>query len=410
MTVLRNNHIAIVGQGYVGLPLAMQAYRCGFRVLGIEENESRLQSLNSGISYIEDVESVDLQAAINSGFYRATFDYAEVSECSVIIVCVPTPITKEKIPDLSYLVNAMKSIAKYVTKDTLLVSESTSYPGTLRHVIEPIFAEASEVFSKLFFAVAPERINPGGTDFLSVPRVVSGLDVESSKRVVHLYSRLGFRVMLSSSPEIAEASKLLENTFRQVNIALVNEFAKIMHQLQIDTREVIEMAATKPYGFMKFSPGPGVGGHCIPVDPYYLVWAAAQVNYESDFILNASKINENMPSYVVSRVEELLDKKLDGKQVLIVGLAYKEGVSDLRESPALELIEKFKSKGCSVSWYDERVQEFGGETASSLNAIYDVVVISLSHLELPIGAWVEAGTVIFDCTGYYSGAPSVNQL
>ena len=408
--VFGNSQIAIVGQGYVGLPLAIQASKRGFKVVAIEQDQSRLRSLRYGVSYIEDVTSEEIRAAIDSGNYQATSDFSEISSCSAIIVCVPTPITLEKNPDLGNLINAMQSIATYISPKSLVVSESTSYPGTLRQVIEPIFKGSNKSPSKIFFAVAPERINPGGSNFLNVPRVVSGLDEESSRKVYELYSNLGFEVILASNPEVAEAAKLLENTFRQVNIALVNDFAKIMHKLQINTREVIEMAATKPYGFMRFDPGPGVGGHCIPVDPHYLIWAGKQVNYESSFIISAIGINDEMPYYVISRIEDLIKDALLGRRILIAGIAYKRGISDLRESPAVELISGFKSKGASTFWYDPLVESFEGELPASIDAAYDIVVITLPGLELPINKWIDAETVIFDCTGHYASFPEVNQL
>jgi UDP-N-acetyl-D-glucosamine dehydrogenase len=403
--------LAVVGQGYVGLPLALKAADCGYSVTGIEINRSKFTKLINGISYVEDVPSDRLKKFLDSGVYTPVDNFCSVKYASIVVVCVPTPIDNSNEPDLSILISAIKSVAYEIMPDSLLISESTSYPGTLRNIIKPTVDVESEFSDRILFAVAPERVDPGNINFSheNIPRLVSGLSHQASLKAKKFYESLGAPVVLTSTPEIAEASKLLENTFRQVNIALVNEFTQIMHKLRIDTREVIDAAATKPYGYMRFQPGPGVGGHCIPVDPHYLTWIARKNNFEPALISLANNVNENMPSYVVARLQNLLNRPLEGTEILVAGLAYKAGLSDYRESPSLKIISLLRRNGSNVSWCDPLVEEWENGP-SSMDKSFDAVIITLPNLDLPMELWRSLGIKILDCTGTYGISPEIEQL
>jgi UDP-N-acetyl-D-glucosamine dehydrogenase len=402
--------VAIVGQGYVGLPLAALVVKSGYSVVGIDNDILKINLLKSGKSYIEDVGDAEVGEMVLKGRYEPSDDYGLISGAKYVIFCLPTPVDGENQPDLSILLDAVKKAFRYISMGSVVISESTSFPGTLRNLIAPEFAAWGE--NSVYLGVAPERVDPANASFThsEIPRLVSGLNEEAIELVKEFYESLGMKVVTTSSPEVAEAAKLLENTFRQVNIALVNEFTKACAAIGIDVREIIEAAATKPYGFMKFSPGPGVGGHCIPVDPHYLTWISKQHGFEPSLVELANKINHEMPLYVISRFEQLFSDGIKGKQILIAGIAYKAGVSDLRESPALEIISQLKNLGAKVSWYDPLVSEYKGEKSSSLNDVYEGVIVTLPKLKLPIKDWVSRRVKIFDCTGFYRDSHWLYQL
>ena len=402
--------VAIIGQGYVGLPLAVLATNSGYSVIGIDNDVSKIASLKNGKSYIEDVQDAEVSNMLGKGQFLPSIDYNLISEAQYVVFCLPTPVDSENQPDLSILLTAVREASSFIQKGSVVISESTSFPGTLRNLIAPEFSALGE--NSVYLGVAPERVDPANDSFSTaeIPRLVSGLNEKATEIVKEFYETLGMKVIATSTPEVAEAAKLLENTFRQVNIALVNEFAKTSAAIGIDVREVIEAAASKPYGFMKFNPGPGVGGHCIPVDPHYLTWISRQHGCDSSLVELANRTNEEMPLYVISRFRALFPRDLIGKKILVAGIAYKAGVSDLRESPALEIINQLVSLGANVSWYDPLVVEYEGEKPSNLNEIYDGVIVTLPKLNLPIDHWVNSGAKIFDCTGYYRNFKGLYQL
>ena len=340
MTTEQPKVLAIIGQGYVGLPLAMAAVDAGWSVIGVDNFAAKVDQINGGLSPVEDVSDQKLQAAISNGFYKATTDFSEVSKASVITICVPTPLDDKREPDLTILQSAATGIAPHISNETLVVSESTSYPGTLREMIIPTINELKHVDSKrVYYACAPERVNPGDAVWnqKNTPRLVGGIDQESQLKALTFYKSICDAVVLVSSPEVAEAAKLLENTFRLVNIALINEFTQLCSASGINVHEVINAAASKPYGFMPFTPGVGVGGHCIPVDPLYLTWWARQNGGEATFVESADSINHEMPKYVAERALRLVDARITTPRVLILGVAYKPGVGDVRETPVTAL-------------------------------------------------------------------------
>ena len=396
--------LAIIGQGYVGLPLAMAAVDAGWTVIGIDNLEAKVAQINSGSSPIEDISDAHLKAAIAKGAYKATTDFSTVTGVSVITICVPTPLNGKREPDIALLRSAATGIAPFVSNETLVVSESTSYPGTLRDVIIPLVNSLKSAdASKIFYASAPERVNPGDPvwDQKNTPRLYSGLTLEASKKTCDFYSTFCDNLVEVSSPEVAEAAKLFENTFRQVNIALVNEFAQITHALGISVYETLNAADTKPYGFLKFKPSLGVGGHCIPIDPIYLADTASKLGIETKFINLANETNLEMPNYIVSRIESDLGKTLKNKTILILGVAYKPNVADTRETPSKLLINELRKRGADVYWHDPLVELWNGEVSSNLQEV-DAIVIAQMHdqfLKVKLETYSE---YIFDCTGTYA--------
>ena len=362
--------VAIVGQGYVGTAIGLAASRAGHDVVGIENNVKRMKELSDFI-------------------YPVTNDYSKIEFSEIVILAVPTPLDLNREPDLSQIESACLSIKPFLDSDMLLINESTSYPGTLRNFIAPIFGKS------IMFASAPERVDPGNEkwNLSNTPRVVGGLTQEATSKAISFYKTMTEEVIEVSSPEVAEAAKLFENTFRQVNIALVNEFSKITNALEIPTNETLEAAATKPYGFMKFLPSIGVGGHCIPIDPTYLSFRASQLGTEAKFIELANEINLGMPSYVADRIDK--EFKIKGKRVQIAGIAYKANVPDLRESPALELIQILRKKGAQVSWHDELIMNWNGEKSSTLVAV-DLGIICAGHSNVDFSAWINTNTEVID--------------
>ena len=352
--------IAVIGAGYVGLPLAVAFAEAGHAVLCVEPDAPRAARINAGDSYIKDVTSRDAHAGlVQADLLRATVDYAEVAACDDVIVCVPTPLTENREPDLSFITAATESIAPHLRRGHLIVLESTTYPGTTRDHMGPLLERASGLVagSDFHLAMSPERIDPGRTDYTvrTMPKIVGGLTPACTERAVALYSKAVDTLVPVSAPETAELAKLLENIFRSVNIALMNEMAMLCDRMGIDVWEVADAAATKPFGFMRFTPGPGLGGHCIPLDPFYLSWRARQFDFHTEFIELAGKVNQNMPYFCREKVGRALNgqsKPLRGSQVLVVGVAYKPDIDDTRESPALKLIELLRDEGCEVSYHD----------------------------------------------------------
>lgn len=408
-----SKNIGIVGLGYVGLPLALACVRAGYQVYGVDIDQTKIELLGLGSSYIEDVSSNDIKKAVQAGLLSFGNSFSEVSKCSIVIICVPTPLDVKHEPDLSMLELALRRIAPHLQVGTLVISESTSYPGTLRNFIKPkIISESSLQEHEILFAVAPERVDPGNKFFnhQNTPRIVGGLDEDSLILASNFYRKITPEVVEVSQPEVAEAAKMLENTFRQVNIALVNEFSKIGKVMKFDVHEAIEAASTKPYGFMKFVPGPGVGGHCIPVDPHYLTWSSKQFGFTPELIEKANQVNREMPNYVVERFKQFHDNSKITSKILIAGIAYKPGVADLRESPGTQIYEQLKELGFSVEWYDSVVENYLKSSRANLGDTFSSVIITLRGLNLPIAKWLAAGTKVFDCTGDYRKYQEVEQL
>lgn len=401
MSVQKTQTLAIIGQGYVGLPLAMAAVNGGWTVIGVDNFEAKVSQINSGSSPVEDISDEQLQSAITKGAYRATIDFSAVSEASVITICVPTPLDEKREPDLELLRSAAKGIAPFISNETLVVSESTSYPGTLRSVIIPIVNELKPKESKnLYFASAPERVNPGDPVWnqKNTPRLVGGIDELSRIKAFEFYESICDAAVSVSAPEVAEAAKLLENTFRLVNIALINEFTQLCTANGINVNEVIDAASSKPYGFMAFRPGVGVGGHCIPVDPLYLTWWARQSGVQAKFVESADSINHEMPKYVAERALSLIERKTDSPKVLILGVAYKPGVADVRETPATELRNHLLRKGATVAWYDPLVSKWDDTRPVDLGWDCDVAILATMQPGMDLINLIERGVKILDCT------------
>jgi UDP-N-acetyl-D-glucosamine dehydrogenase len=401
MSVQKTQTLAIIGQGYVGLPLAMAAVNGGWTVIGVDNFETKVSQINSGSSPVEDISDEQLQSAITKGAYRATIDFSAVSEASVITICVPTPLDEKREPDLELLRSAAKGIAPFISNETLVVSESTSYPGTLRSVIIPIVNELKPKESKnLYFASAPERVNPGDPVWnqKNTPRLVGGIDELSKIKAFEFYESICDAAVSVSAPEVAEAAKLLENTFRLVNIALINEFTQLCTANGINVNEVIDAASSKPYGFMAFRPGVGVGGHCIPVDPLYLTWWARQSGVQAKFVESADSINHEMPKYVAERALSLIERKTDSPKVLILGVAYKPGVADVRETPATELRNHLLRKGATVAWYDPLVSKWDDTRPVDLGWDCDVAILATMQPGMDLINLIERGVKILDCT------------
>jgi UDP-N-acetyl-D-glucosamine dehydrogenase len=362
--------LGVIGLGYVGLPLAVEFARAGFPVVGFDVAADKVKELNAGRSYIPDVPSEHVAEVIGRGTFVATTDPTALADVDIIDICVPTPLRKTRDPDLSYVVQAVEATANVIRKGQLIILESTTYPGTTDEVVQPALESRGLVAGQDFFlAFSPERVDPGNPQYTTknIPKVVGGIDAASTAAAVAFYSQVIETVVPVSSTRVAEMVKLLENTFRAVNIGLVNELALMSHRMKIDVWEVIEAAKTKPFGFMPFYPGPGLGGHCIPIDPYYLSWKARQSGFEARFIELAGNINGAMPEYVVDRTAEALNsakKAVNGSRVHVFGIAYKRDVTDMRESPALDIMELLSRRGATVSYTDPYVPELDHGTLS----------------------------------------------
>ena len=405
--------LAIIGQGYVGLPLAMAAVDAGWSVVGVDNFEAKVTQINGGSSPVEDISDAQLQAAIAKGLYRATTDVSEVSSASVITICVPTPLDEKREPDLSLLRSAATGIAPYVANETLVVSESTSYPGTLRDIIIPIVKSLKpRETSAVYFASAPERVNPGDPVWnqKNTPRLVGAIDEESQKRALAFYESICDTAVSVSTPEVAEAAKLLENTFRLVNIALINEFTQLCSASGINVHEVIDAASSKPYGFMPFRPGVGVGGHCIPVDPLYLTWWARQNGSKAIFVEAADSINHAMPKYVSERALSMVDKSINNPKILILGVAYKPGIGDVRETPVSELRDYLKAQGADVAWHDPLVPVWEGSKPVDLDWDCDVAILATKQPGMKVDLLIARGVQILDCTNAFPNQSGVSSL
>ena len=399
--------VSIIGQGYVGLTISVFA-ATHHEVIGFDKNQGVVDALNIGKSHIEGVESTDLAKWITAGRYKATTNASEISGSDVVVIAVPTPLTKDRKPDLSFIESACKTIGTNLETPALIINESTSFPGTVRNLIKPEIEKYSSSSITHMYAVSPERVDPGRTDWdqKNTPRLYAGLTPEASKAVRDFYSTFCDNLVEVSSPEVAEAAKLFENTFRQVNIALVNEFAQIAHALGISVYETLDAAATKPYGFMKFMPSAGVGGHCIPVDPSYLADAAARVGVPATFIERANEVNLEMAKYVVDRIAADNGGSLRGKSVQVVGVAYKPNVADVRETPAELVIEELKKVGAVVTWSDDLVSTWMGEHSTSLGGS-DIAVVVTLHSVTDAAAVLKSAPYVFDTTGKLKGAHSL---
>jgi UDP-N-acetyl-D-glucosamine dehydrogenase len=405
--------LAVIGQGYVGLPLAMAAVDAGWSVIGVDNFAAKVAQINAGSSPVEDISDAQLQVAIAKGVYKATTEFSAVADASVITICVPTPLDDKREPDLTLLRSAAIGIAPFVANKTLVVSESTSYPGTLRDVIIPIINNAKPATSStIFFASAPERVNPGDPVWnqKNTPRLVGSIDSESQSHALAFYRSICDAVASVSTPEIAEAAKLLENTFRLVNIAMVNEFNQICSTAGINVNEVIDAASTKPYGFMQFRPGVGVGGHCIPVDPLYLTWWARKNGSKAQIVESADSINHAMPKYVAQRALSLVDQNVKNPKVLILGVAYKPGVGDIRETPVTELRNHLLSLGANVAWHDPLVPTWEGSNSVELDSQCDVAILATKQPGMNLGQLIASGIQILDCTNSLAGQSGVTSL
>ena len=405
--------LAMIGQGYVGLPLAMAAVDAGWMVIGVDSFEAKVTQINGGSSPVEDISDAQLQSAISRGLYKATSDYAEVTFASVITICVPTPLNEKREPDLTLLRSAAAGIAPFVSNETLVVSESTSYPGTLRDIIIPIVNSLKQKDSStLYFASAPERVNPGDPVWnqKNTPRLVGAIDKESQNRALSFYESICDAAVSVSTPEIAEAAKLLENTFRLVNIALINEFTQLCSASGINVHDVVDAASSKPYGFMPFRPGVGVGGHCIPVDPLYLTWWARQNGSRAAFVESADSINHAMPKYVAERALSLVSKEIKYPKVLILGVAYKPGVSDVRETPVAALRDHLLGLGAQVAWHDPLVKVWEDSNPVDLEWNCDVAIVATMQPSMDLTKLIAKDIQILDCTNSLLGKTGVSSL
>ncbi len=395
--------IAIIGQGYVGLTISAFASK-HYEVVGFDNNQTTVENLNAGKSHIEGVESSEIKRAIDSGNYRATSNGADLSDVEIVVIAVPTPLTKDRKPDLTFIESACKSIGENLNNSALIINESTSFPGTVRNYIKPLVEKHSKKSLNHLYAISPERVDPGRVDWdqKNTPRLYAGLTPEATERTRAFYATFCDNLIEVSSPEVAEAAKLFENTFRQVNIALVNEFAEIAHALGISVHETLEAANTKPYGFMKFNPSAGVGGHCIPVDPTYLAFVATQKGVPATFIERANQVNLEMPKYIVARVLADNGGSLKGKKVKVIGVSYKPNVADTRETPAELVIEELKAQGAEVTWHDPVVKAWQGDNSTDLGGSEIAIVVTL-HDVMDRSAVKTSAPYVFDTTGKLSG-------
>ena len=396
--------VAIIGQGYVGLTIAAFAGEF-FEVVGFDNNQKIVDQLNDGISHIEGVESSVLKKWISAGCYQATTSPSNISDVDLVVIAVPTPLSQERQPDLTFIEAACQTIGENIKKPVLVINESTSFPGTLRNYIKPAIEKYSMSQVEHMYAISPERVDPGRGDYnqKNTPRLYSGLTPEATTKTREFYSKFCDQLVEVSSPEVAEAAKLFENTFRQVNIALVNEFAQIAHSLGISVYETLDAANTKPYGFMKFTPSAGVGGHCIPVDPTYLAAVAEEHGAPATFIRRANEVNLEMSKYVVDRVEADNGGSLQDKNVLVVGVSYKPNVADIRETAAELVIEHLRKRGAVVSWHDNVVGTWHGESSAPLSGA-DIALVVTKHDDVRERDILASAPYVFDTTGKVFGA------
>lgn len=406
--------VGVVGLGYVGLPLAVEKAKAGFKTIGFDVQDEKVQMVNEGHNYIGDVVDEDLAEIVSNGLLTATTDFSEVASADFIAICVPTPLDKYQQPDISYVEKSTTDVGKHLKPSTIVVLESTTYPGTTEELLKPILERESGLKSgeDFFVAFSPERVDPGNKTFntKNTPKVVGGIGKEATKLAASMYRQvLGAEVHEVSSPAVAEMEKILENTYRNINIALVNEMAIISDRMGINIWEVIEAAKTKPYGFQAFYPGPGLGGHCIPLDPYYLTYKAREFDYHTKLIETSGEINKEMPYWTVERTSKILNqfkKPLNGSNVLMLGMAYKNDINDYRESPAIDVYEIFKKNGADVEYYDPYITEVktdNGEILIGLDELTkekikssDIVVITTAHEAYDYQLINENAIAIFD--------------
>lgn len=404
---------SVVGLGYVGLPLAVEKAKAGFQTIGFDINPKRVEMINQKINYIGDVVSDDLTHMIDSGMLMATTDFASVAQADFIAICVPTPLDQYQQPDISYVKSSCAAIAKHLTPQTMVVLESTTYPGTTEELIKPILESGSGLVcgKDFYLGFSPERVDPGNLIYKTknTPKVVGAIGKDASETISAMYRAiLDSDVFTASSPAVAEMEKILENTYRNVNIGLINELAQLCHKMKIDIWEVIESAKTKPYGFQAFYPGPGLGGHCIPLDPYYLSWKAREFGFHTSMIESSMMINDKMPDYCIERAMHILNrdkKSLNGAKVLLLGIAYKQDINDYRESPALTIFDHLHELGADVQFYDPYIQQFQYKSSSytGLKTLTkeilqqsDLVMITTAHTTYDFEMIRKNARVIFD--------------
>ncbi|HEX7625692.1 MAG TPA: nucleotide sugar dehydrogenase [Gaiellaceae bacterium] len=397
--------VAVIGAGYVGVPLAATFAEAGGRVLIIDVQPRVVEALNNGVSHIEDISSERMSALVEKGLIVASTDYEQVKHAHAVLIALPTPLSRQREPDLGYVESASRSLAPVLQRGQVVILESTTWPGTTREIVQPILEQGSGLKAGVDFhlAMSPERVDPGREDWTTktTPKVVGGIDEASTKAAADVYRAAMDTVHEVSTPEAAELTKLLENIYRAVNIALVNELAQLCDRMEIDVWEVIEAAATKPFGFASFTPGPGLGGHCIPIDPFYLTWKAREFDFSTRFIELAGEVNNNMPYFCRSLISQALNhgakRSVSGSKILILGVAYKPDISDYRETPAEKLIQLLQKAGAAVSYHDPFVPEFDGMHSVPLEPeAYDCVAIVTNHSSIDYGDLVRRGKVIVD--------------
>lgn len=407
--------VGVVGLGYVGLPLAVEKANAGYKVIGFDVLPEKVKMVNEGHNYIGDVVDDELSELVEKGMLRATTDFEEVASCNFIAVAVPTPLDEYQIPDISYVEKSTKDISKYLKKGSIVVLESTTYPGTTEELIAPLLEEGSglKCGEDFYVAFSPERVDPGNKEYKTknTPKVVGGVGEDATEVAAALYENvLESEIFKVSSPKVAEMEKILENTYRNVNIGLVNEFTRIAHKMGINMWEVVDAAKTKPYGFQAFYPGPGIGGHCIPLDPFYLTWKAKEYDAHMEIIEASGASNDVMPEWVVDRTMQILSKKfkkpLNGAKILLLGIAYKKDIDDMRDSPAFVVMDHFKDNLAEVDYYDPFNPSFKNEDGSYTHSIkeltpevlssYDIVVITTDHTPVDYDMVVEHAPYVFD--------------
>lgn len=410
---MRQISVGVIGLGYVGLPLAVEKAKAGFKTIGFDIQPHKVNMVNQGYNYIGDVVNEDLSEIVKSGMLSATLDFSFINDVDFIAICDPTPLDEYQQPDISYVKNSVIEIAKYIRKGTIVVLESTTYPGTTEELVKPLLEEYSGLIcgQDFYLGFSPERVDPGNRIYKTknTPKVIGAIGEDAKEVIAAMYRAvLQSEVHTVSSPAVAEMEKILENTYRNVNIGLINELAMLCHKMNINIWEVIEAAKTKPYGFQAFYPGPGLGGHCIPLDPYYLSWKAREYGFHTSMIESSMMINDRMPEYTVERAGKILnrfEKSLKGSKILILGVAYKQDIDDYRESPALKVIENFIKMGAKVDFYDPYIREYKykGEVHKGLGHIdakiirqYDLVVVTTAHASVDYEMIAHNAFAIFD--------------
>ena len=401
------SRVFIIGQGYVGLTVAKFA-AAKYTVVGFDSNEKLVAQLNAGKSHIEGISDDDIAGLRSKGSYTASANGADIADCKIVVIAVPTPLKGDRTPDLRHIESACKTIAQFATEPLLIINESTSYPGTVRNLIKPLIESLSDKKLEHLYAISPERVDPGRTDWdqSNTPRLYAGLTKEAAEKTREFYSTFCNNLVEVSSPEVAEAAKLFENSFRQVNIALVNELAQISHALGISVRETLDAADTKPYGFMKFSPSAGVGGHCIPVDPSYLAHVAKGLGVPATFIERANLVNLEMPNYIVERVVRDNGGSIKGKKVQVIGVSYKPNIADTRETPAEIMIASLNAAGANVSWHDPLAKTWNGGESAPLGGA-EIAIVVTKHDVISEDAIKASAPYVFDTTGKIYGVPGL---